>query len=259
MKRLWPATATVWTYLEAPGKHGYPKLLQDCRICVAVGLDLNSDGGRKPGLACIKSQILLNCQRHLSGTILALIAGFFTRSIQEPKHVKTISGQLLWTCTIVSHFLCLYILLYILPERRRNPPPATLPTASMEPPVPADKATSCHNGASIGFSNISMEAFGTCQVFIFLEGHVDHCPIKRCKSSGPIILHVELCFRGPQRNTNMVPCATIISNQNVDICPAPMAHCQPPLKTHLLRSLTGWENSTVGAWICFDVLDPLLG
>ena len=169
---------------------------------------------------------------------------------QEHPRAKTCQNYL-WPTTLNMHhcFSCLYIL----PERRRNPPPATLPTASMEPPVPADKATSCHNGASIGFSNISMEAFGTCQVFIFLEGHVDHCPIKRCKSSGPIILHVELCFRGPQRNTNMAPCATIISNQNIDICPAPMAHCQPPLKTHLLRSLTGWENSTVGAWICFGV------
>ena len=37
--------------------------------------------------------------------------------------------------------------------------PATLPTANMDPPVPAARATSCHSGASMGSSNISMEAW----------------------------------------------------------------------------------------------------
>ena len=83
-----------------------------------------------------------------------------------------------------------------------------------------------------------------------------HCPTKKGVirtglGSGPIILHVELCFRGPQRNTNMAPCATTIWNQTFDVCPAPRAHCQPPLKTHLFVGFDWMRSSTVGALICF--------
>ena len=72
-------------------------------------------------------------------------------------------------------------------------------------------------------------------------------------ASGPIILHVELCFRGPQRNTNMAPCATILWNQTFDVCPAPRAHCQPPLKTHLLWALTGWGTQLWEPWFVLGI------
>lgn len=76
----------IWKHQQ---KHGYrisktpPRL---CGIYVAVGLDLK-EGDVNLAYSPYQVQILLNCQRHLSGTILALVAGSLTRS-QKVKNMS---------------------------------------------------------------------------------------------------------------------------------------------------------------------------